>query len=75
MTEEEIQEVRDNYNRIMRTNNLLGKLDCSARAELEELEKDEKVQRYIYLKDIIDFQGNVDYSSNSSIKEIHSLSI
>ena len=55
MTEEEIKKARANYNRILTNNNVLKKITCSAKEELEELEKDPKVKRYIYLKDIADF--------------------
>ena len=55
MTDEEIQKARDNYNRIITDNNILKNFTCSAKEELEELEKDPKVKRYIYLKDISDF--------------------
>ena len=55
MTDEEIQKARDNYNRIITVNNLLRNFTCGAKEELEELEKDPNVQRYKFLKDIVDF--------------------
>ena len=64
MTDEEIQKARDNYNRIITNNNVLKKFTCSAKEELEELEKDPKVKRYIFLRDTMDFYGHqdVDYT-------------
>ena len=55
MTDDEIKKARDNYNRIITDRNLFRKFNNSDSEELEELEKDPKVQRYIYLKDIVDF--------------------
>lgn len=64
MTDEEIQKARDNYNRIITDRNIFKKFARSDKEELEELEKDPKVQRYIFLRDTIEFYGNqgVDYS-------------
>ena len=70
MTEEEIKNARSNYNRIITDKGLLGKFHRSAIEELKDLETDPKVKRYIYLKDIIEHQGNIEYNdtySNDSI--------
>lgn len=73
MTEEEIKKARDNYNRIITDRGLLGKFHRSAIEELKDLEKDPKVKRYIYLKDIIEHQRNIennDTYSNDSIVNV-----
>ena len=73
MTEEEIKNARANYNRIITDRGLLGNFNRSAIEELKDLEKDPKVKRYIYLKDIIEHQGNIEYNdtySNDSIVNI-----
>ena len=66
MTDEEIQKARDNYNRIITDRNLFRKFNNSDSEELEELEKNPKVQRYIFLRDTMDFYGHqdVDYTKD-----------
>ena len=73
MTDEEIQKARDNYNRIITDNNLLRNFNCGAERELEELEKDPKVQRYKFLRDTIEFYGNQDVDYSFSKQEDYSL--
>ena len=72
MTDEEIQKARDNYNRIITDRNIFKKFNRSTKEELEELEKDPKVQRYIFLRDIMDFYGyqDVDYTTNYDKEKI-----
>ena len=60
MTDEEIQKARDNYNRIITDRNIFKKFARSDKEKLEELEKDPKVQRYIFLRDTMDFYGYQD---------------
>ena len=73
MTDDEIKKAREHYEKIILNHNLTTKFYISAKEELEELEKDPKVQKYIDLKEFIDFNRGWDESNSLSDSDDYSL--